>query len=283
MEIPDDVELPFHSTSVHLLSSISAFMCPNILVCALSSNHCFSTCLVNAVSLHSKRLHMVVLQLFLARTRVSESAVSAMCQYCASFSPTLPYPLCWALVGANGCWWVLTGAIDRFHHHKHLWALLAQLLQGSKVQHVVLVSQLEASSHPSGLAGLLWSASPLAAVAEVEAALAAAVAAGGDRERGAAGEARRQGFGSERHSEAFKCQEENVAVVVAVLPPLFQSLWSRLIRSPPTTLQASATRGSVSREDLAAMVAAALAVPLPPQHRRIIEVGVWVGGTCWVG
>ncbi|CAI5955066.1 unnamed protein product, partial [Closterium sp. NIES-64] len=130
---------------------------------------------------------------------------------------------------------------------------LAQLLQGSKADHVVLVSQLGASSRPSGLAGLLWSASPLAAAADAEAALAvAAVAAGVDGERGAAGEARHWGFG---------CTVVRGGKVVDE-PGRQRGLLLG---------QGDAMRGSVSREDLAAVVAAALAVPPPVQQRRIIE------------
>ncbi|CAI5486636.1 unnamed protein product [Closterium sp. Naga37s-1] len=204
---------------------------------------------------------MVVLQLILARRRVRVLVKDAK-EATAGFGPYVQ-PIAGsvaeqaavraALRGSQAV--IVTGRLGS----------LAQLLQGSKVEHVVLVSQLGASSRPSGLAGLLWSASPLAAAADAEAALAAAaVAAGGDGERGAAGEARRRGFG---------CTVVRGGKVVDE-PGRQRGLLLG---------QGNTMKGSVSREDLAAVVAAALAVPPPSQHRRIIEVGVWVGwGECWV-
>ncbi|CAI6006650.1 unnamed protein product, partial [Closterium sp. NIES-65] len=192
---------------------------------------------------------MVVLQLILARRRVRVLVKDAK-EATAGFGPYVQ-PIAGsvgdqaavraALRGSQAV--IVTGRLGS----------LAQLLQGSKADHVVLVSQLGASSRPSGLAGLLWSASPLAAAADAEAALAvAAVAAGVDGERGAAGEARHWGFG---------CTVVRGGKVVDE-PGRQRGLLLG---------QGDAMRGSVSREDLAAVVAAALAVPPPVQQRRIIE------------
>ncbi|CAI5983624.1 unnamed protein product, partial [Closterium sp. NIES-64] len=193
---------------------------------------------------------MVVLQLILARRRVrvlvkdAKEATSGFGPYVQPIAGSVgdQAAVRAALRGSQAV--IVTGRLGS----------LAQMLQGSKAEHVVLVSQLGASSRPSGLAGLLWSASPLAAAADAEAALAAAaVAAGGDGERGAAGEARRWGFG---------CTVVRGGKVVDE-PGRQRGLLLG---------QGNTMKGSVSREDLAAVVAAALAVPPPSQHRRIIEV-----------
>ncbi|CAI5503146.1 unnamed protein product [Closterium sp. Naga37s-1] len=108
------------------------------------------------------------------------------------------------------------------------------------------------------------------------------VAASGDGERGGEQPGRRGGRGlgarwSDRHSEGINCQEENVAVVLFLPSSNPHGLVSSGLPPPSPQHEGGATRGSVSREDLAAVVAAALAVPPPSQHRRVIEVGVWVG------
>ncbi|CAI5524169.1 unnamed protein product [Closterium sp. Naga37s-1] len=193
---------------------------------------------------------MVVLQLILARRRVRVLVKDAK-EATAGFGPYVQ-PISGSVADQSAVRAALRGTQAVIVTGRL--GSLAQLLQGSKVEHVVLVSQLGASSRPSGLAGLLWSASPLASAADAEAALAAAaVAAGGDGERGAAEEARRRGFG---------CTVVRGGKVVDE-PGRQKGLLLG---------QGNTMKGSVSREDLAAVVAAVLAVPPPCQHRRIIEV-----------
>ncbi|CAI7863012.1 unnamed protein product, partial [Closterium sp. NIES-54] len=192
---------------------------------------------------------MVVLQLILARRRVRVLVKDAK-EATAGFGPYVQ-PISGSVADQSAVRAALRGTQAVIVTGRL--GSLAQLLQGSKVDHVVLVSQLGASSRPSGLAGLLWSASPLASAADAEAALtAAAVAAGGDGERGAAEEARRRGFG---------CTVVRGGKVVDE-PGRQKGLLLG---------QGNTMKGSVSREDLAAVVAAVLAVPPPCQHRRIIE------------
>ncbi|CAI5486652.1 unnamed protein product [Closterium sp. Naga37s-1] len=70
-------------------------------------------------------------------------------------------------------------------------------------------------------------------------------------------------------SSAGACRTRTVRSPPPLVPALSSSHLSHC--PPPPSPQGGATRGSMSREDLAAVVAAALAVLPPCQHRRIIE------------
>ncbi|GJP78536.1 hypothetical protein CLOP_g8827, partial [Closterium sp. NIES-67] len=108
---------------------------------------------------------------------------------------------------------------------------------------------LGASSRPSGLSALLWSASPLAAAREAEESLAAAAAAAAAT--GAEGKRREFRYTVVRGGKVVDEPGRQKEVQLG---------------------QGDAIKGSISREDLAAVVQAALAVPPPPGQRRVVEV-----------